>query len=511
MLTIAPLVPCVVCSYTRCRMELFERIAAHARHRGSAIAIRQADAERPTFCTYALLHERVNTLASRLGEILPRGSVVMLLCSNRPDFWVCYFAALAAELSIFPLTADIAPAELKTAATRSDASAVLAETRLINGIRGVFFHEVQLAELGDEMRLVKRTGEHELQPGAGLLLQSSGTTGHAKIVWRSAASLDHMAKSMCERIGFEPHDGVLTGMPLSHSYGGEHGVLAPAFGGASVHVCSGVQLPVIARELNESAITMLPGVPFLYEIMSQASESIPKLNHLRHTFSAGAQLPAVVYEAFTRRYGIPIGQIYGATEIGSVTFNDPDREGFHPQSAGLPLDGVEIRILDQKTNQPLKEGEEGQVVVKTPTMLSHVVEGKTNSRHEDQFVDGFVVTGDLGRLDSYGALTITGRLRLLIDVGGRKVNPIEVEQVMREHPLVAECVVVPVMVSHTVSRLKAVVVPSGAATPEAAEMIRTFARERLTAYKVPRMIEFRESLPKTPLGKILRHLVEGQA
>jgi long-chain acyl-CoA synthetase len=132
-------------------------------------------------------------------------------------------------------------------------------------------------------------------------------------------------------------------------------------------------------------------------------------------------------------------------------------------------------------------------------MLTHIA-GDGNT----PFIDGFIMTGDLAKLDQHGALSITGRLRLLIDVGGRKVNPIEVEQVIREHPQVAECVVVPVQVSQTVSRLKAVVIPKGNPTPEE---IRDFARERLTAYKVPRLVEFRDNLPRTPLGKILRHLV----
>jgi len=251
---------------------------------------------------------------------------------------------------------------------------------------------------------------------------------------------------------------------------------------------------------------MLPGVPFLFEIMAQASEEIGRLSHLRFAISAGAQLPQIVYDAFMSRFGLPIAQIYGATEIGSVTFNDPARTGFDPQSVGLPLDGVDICILQPETSEvarTLPAGCEGEVAVKAPTMLSHIIGEQTG-----QFSGGFVLTGDLGRLDKHGALTITGRLRLLIDVGGRKVNPIEVEQVIGAHPAVAQCVVVPMKVSHTVARLKAVVVPRGEVGSDVGESIRTFARERLSAYKVPRMVEFRSSLPRTALGKILRHLVE---
>jgi acyl-CoA synthetase (AMP-forming)/AMP-acid ligase II len=121
---------------------------------------------------------------------------------------------------------------------------------------------------------------------------------------------------------------------------------------------------------------------------------------------------------------------------------------------------------------------------------------------------GFFLTGDLGRLDARGNLTLTGRTKLLIDVGGRKVNPLEVEAVLAEHPRVGRCVVLPVRVSETVSRLKAIVVPrAGYDAGPTPDELRRYARERLVPYKVPRIIEVRPSLPTSPTGKVLRHLV----
>src|SRR5262249_43507185 len=116
------------------------------------------------------------------------------------------------------------------------------------------------------------------------------------------------------------------------------------------------------------------------------------------------------------------------------------------------------------------------------------------------------LTGDLGRLDR-GRLFITGRLKQLIDVGGTKVNPTEVELVLKEHPAVADCVVVPIPVTQTVSRLKAVVTASGL-LPLDLEGVRAFARQRLAGYKVPRVVELRESLPRSATGKILRRELE---
>jgi long-chain acyl-CoA synthetase len=208
---------------------------------------------------------------------------------------------------------------------------------------------------------------------------------------------------------------------------------------------------------------------------------------LRKAYAAGAPLPRSVFDAFEKKYGVRIGQLYGATEIGSVTFGDPAGEHFNPASVGLPFDGVDIKIV------------EGEVLVRAPSMFR----GYLNEPGQ-----GYFHTGDLGHLDEQDNLTITGRLKLLIEVGGLKVNVLEVENLLAQHPSVAEAAVVAVRVSDTVSRLKAVVTPRCLDKPPVPEEIRRFLRERLTAYKVPRLVEVRDFLPRSPAGKILRRQLE---
>jgi acyl-CoA synthetase (AMP-forming)/AMP-acid ligase II len=125
-----------------------------------------------------------------------------------------------------------------------------------------------------------------------------------------------------------------------------------------------------------------------------------------------------------------------------------------------------------------------------------------------ELVDGHFRTGDLGHLDASGNVVITGRVRLLIDTGGIKVNPLEVEAVMSSHPLVADCVVVPMRQSETVQRLKAFIVPRDAASPPGVDDLRGFAKQRLASYKVPRLFEFIASLPRNGAGKVKRQLLE---
>jgi acyl-CoA synthetase (AMP-forming)/AMP-acid ligase II len=169
------------------------------------------------------------------------------------------------------------------------------------------------------------------------------------------------------------------------------------------------------------------------------------------------------------------------------------------------MDGVEVRILDpdsESLEQPLEGDAEGLVAIKAPSMMSGYVDG------DSAFNGGYFLTGDLGRLDDDGSLTITGRLKNLIDIGGMKVNPAEVEQVLRAHGSVAECVVLPMPVTPTVSRLKAVVVPVAGCAEIDVDELRRFARDRLAGYKVPRVVEVRQSLPRSPSGKILRAQLE---
>jgi long-chain acyl-CoA synthetase len=247
--------------------------------------------------------------------------------------------------------------------------------------------------------------------------------------------------------------------------------------------------PIVTRAARE--VTIFPAVPSMLEMIAATHDESFAMPNLRLVYSAGGPLPASVRERFTDRFGLHVGQVYGMTEIGSVTFNDPNREPFDPSSVGRAMNDVSIRIIN-----------DGEITMRAPSMLSEYVNDVT------PLIDGHFRTGDIGRIDEHGRLTITGRTRLLIDAGGLKINPLEVESVIVQHPAVAECVVVPMKQSETVERICAVIVARDEDAPPSVESIRSFAKERLAAYKVPRLVLFRDRLPKTATGKIQRHLVE---
>jgi long-chain acyl-CoA synthetase len=250
--------------------------------------------------------------------------------------------------------------------------------------------------------------------------------------------------------------------------------------------------------LLQRDVSLFPGVPVMFDALARQSSPPGATPRLRRAYSAGSPLPRRVFDAFETTFGAPLGQIYGATEFGSVTFNDPDAPDFEPESVGRPLEGARLRVVES----PGAGEAEGQLAVAAPSLLSEFLDEPPLALD-----DGYLLTGDLARLDARGRLFLTGRVRLLVDVGGIKVNPLEVEAVLARHPRVRDAVVVPVRVSDLTARLKAVIEPEPGRAPTKAEL-RRFAREHLVHYKVPRSFEIRSALPRSSAGKILRKELE---
>jgi acyl-coenzyme A synthetase/AMP-(fatty) acid ligase len=433
--------------------ELFERVRQHARAAPDRLAYVEAAAADGRAITYRELVEQVETF--RLdGQFILR-------CANRVEFAIAYLALLVAGRAVFPLSIELT--------------------------------EIELANLRRQVEAAQ-AGEGIL--GDGMLLATSGTTGLPKIVRRDRMSLDRVAHNMVDAIGMTPDDHVLAAVPLTHSYGVEHGLLAPLYAGSTVHLVDGMDWPIVARALQDA--TVFPAVPSMIEMIASMHDESFAMPKMRLVYSAGGPLPRGVRDRFAARFGLQVGQVYGMTEIGSVTFNDPSRCPFDAACVGRPMRDVSIRIVG---NAGERDGN-GEVVIRAPSMLREYVNDSI------ELIDGHFRTGDLGHIDEHGRLSITGRARLLIDTGGLKINPLEVEGVLVQHPEVAECVVVPVRQSETVERICAVVVARDEFSPPTVESIRSFAKERLAAYKVPRLVLFRDRLPKTATGKVLRHLVE---
>jgi acyl-CoA synthetase (AMP-forming)/AMP-acid ligase II len=444
---------------------MFQALARHAAQKPDAPAF--IDAASTAQLSWRGLHDRVVAISVELRSKVPEASVVLIQLPNSCEFPAAFLGVLAAGCTAFPISRDTPASQVKAIQEISGASALI-----------------------DSSGLTPFTSARRRIMPATLLLLSSGSTGNPKIVCRSLASLRAVSDQMCQSIGIVAADRVLATVPLCHSYGLEHGLLAPLWVGATVHLSRGLDLSLLQRQLRESCITVLPAVPSIFEMLANLSLTTDRYPHLRTAYSAGAPLPVTVANRFHDRCGIRIGQIFGATEIGSVTYSNPSNTNFNPQSVGQPMQGVKIKIVDE------------HLWVSAGSMFSSYLD------EVSQIEDGFYPTGDLARLDDDANLIITGREKLLINIGGLKVNPLEVEQVLMQHPSVRDCVVVPVQQSETVVRLKAIITQHDPAQSLPIDALRQFARDRLAGYKVPRLFEVRDELPRTQSGKILRSMVQ---
>jgi long-chain acyl-CoA synthetase len=448
--------------------------------------------------SYADLVDRVERLAAGLvAEGVERGDAVGVLLPNDARFVVAYHAIAGIGAVVVPVNPAFKQDELDFHFNVSDVSAVIADERGADLCRGVFdgWEEPMRVIAPADLERLAGTEPRRLEPRAPdeplVYLFSSGSTGRPKRVPRTHGQVCAEA-AFYPDVGIGPEDRIFVTVPLFHSYGMGFCLLAAAGTGAALILLEEPNPFLLRRRtamelIERERATVLPGVPFHYRLMAEASDEAD-LSSLRLCFSAGTALPRPVFDAFTSRFGVPVRQHYGCTEAGSLTANlDADPEPT-ADSAGTPIGPVEIRIVD------------GEVAVRSPAMTSGYSD--MDELNREAFRDGFFLTGDLGELAEDGRLTITGRKKLLIEVGGYKVDPIEVADVVAAHPAVREAVVVGVNGREGADQLvKAVVVPEGEL--DEADLI-GFCQDRLANFKVPRVVEVRDEIPRSPLGKVLR-------
>jgi acyl-CoA synthetase (AMP-forming)/AMP-acid ligase II len=479
---------------------LIDALRAHAASRPDAIAVREAGArEERRSLSWSQLGAAAAGFAAELAAARP--GPVLVSAQNGLEQMVALLGGLWRGADVVVLPPDLPAARVRELARRSGATAAVAGESALpvlaaEGIEARPLASVALAAARG------RAPEPEAARGA-LVLLTSGTTGIPRLVRRRAAALDAVGCHGAEALGLGPDDVMLLAIPLCHSFGIDQALLCAVTAGCRIELHQGFALPRVRAALQRDGVTTLPAVPYLFDLLARsASPGERPAPALRRAISAGSPLPRAVYDEFGARFDLAIGQIYGATEFGSVTYADPQAPDFRgARGVGRPLRDVEIRILDPEAPQPerpLAPGAAGVVAVSAASMFERYV-----GEPPPALPGGFFLTGDIGAQDDAGRLELTGRLALLIDVGGRKVNPLEVESVLEAHPAVQAAAVVPARYSRTVSRLKAIIVPDGESAPDG-NALRSYLREQLDDYKIPRRFEFRASLPRSATGKLLR-------
>jgi long-chain acyl-CoA synthetase len=341
-----------------------------------------------------------------------------------------------------------------------------------------------------------------------LYLTSSGSTGLPKIVPHTQGELLADARRMSTAWRLTADDVVINILPGNFAMGLLLGATGAAEAGASTVYWSDPRPFVLARQsllevLVAERITLMGAVPAMYEALAGISGET-RLKAMRLAFSGGAALKRPTFERFRERFGVALRQAYGSTEALLVSHNDAEDIDVLWASVGKPVGDAEVRVSADASG--LAPGA-GELMVRSPSLTSgYLGEAQANAA---SFHDGWLLTGDIARLDEAGNIFLLGRSKLLIEVAGFKVDPIEVEETLHLHPGVAEAVVVGTRVSQYAEQsLKAFVVRR---EPVAAEHLIRFLRERLSVHKVPTLIEFRDALPKSSAGKVMRGRLSEEA
>jgi long-chain acyl-CoA synthetase len=463
--------------------------------------------------TWAELDADVRRRAAALsGRGIGRGDGVALVLGNSHEFVTTFLATQRLGAMAVPLNPQFTDAELGQHLAQCDVAGIVTDAEAAPAIR-VWAKgytrlwvedaaEIDGPENGDAASGVPDDVD---AAGAALFAFSSGSTGTPKGMIRTGANLAAEAEQFHDTVGVDEADVILGVVALFHAHGLGNALLASVRSGAALVLLPRFERDAVLAAIEAEHVTMFPGVPFIFQTLAETRRvERADVSSLRLCISAGAPLAAETFDLFRARFGTPIRQLYGCSEAGSVTIDLDADPTVSRSSVGRPMRGIDVRVVDDE-GRSRPTGETGEIEFRSPALTAGYV-GEHAAANE-AFHDRWFRTGDLGYVDATGNLYVTGRTKLYISTSGFKVDPFEVEAVLRAHPAVADVVVVGVKGDLGEEVVKAVVVPDPAAAIDPQrlpEELLVACREGLAPFKVPRIIELRDEIPRSPLGKILR-------
>ena len=500
---------------------LFSAVLASAAKFGQRPAV-VAEGQR---LTYRQLVRNAGALATGLAELgIERGDRVALLLPNCPQFIISYLAVTALGAIVVPLHCRLGVeeasyilnnAQVQGLISSAGFDSTIAQLRqqvpvlnklLISGqstVEGVFNLDQVISMSADRPTL----SDAAQRDDAAVLIYTSGTTGRPKGALLSHRNLLANARSCMDFIGITAEDTFLAVLPLFHSFGATVCMILPLISSACIVLQSAFVPLQVLEAIETHRATVFAGVPSMFAVLA-GCRTIREydLGSLRVCISGGAPLPLEVLSAFRKRYGVSLMEGYGPTEASPVVSVNPLEGMQKPGSVGLPIPGVQVRIVDE-AGQDLPVGEIGEIIVAGENVMQGYWQDPVATA--EAIRDGWLYTGDLGKLDVDGYLYIVDRKKDMIIVGGTNVYPQEVERVISEVPGVSEVAIVGMPDALRGERIKAVVVPDEDVELTAEQVI-AHCRQHLAPFKVPHVVEFRESLPKSHLGKVLKRKLRNE-
>jgi long-chain acyl-CoA synthetase len=474
------------------------------------VALRMGD-DTTTYAELDCASSRFAHLLDTIGVTV--GDRIGLMLPNTPAFAIAYYGILRAGAVVVPVNPLKSAREVEFFLTNTGTRTLFAAPEFESTARpGAAAADVQLCLTDISMVSTLRhsdkppTAVTSRAPGdLAVILHTSGTTGLPKGAELTHANLGiNQSVVATTLLNLDVGDVVLGCLPLFHAFGMTCGLNATISSGATLTLMPRFH-PHRALDIIEShRVTVLLAVPTMYiALLGSGETNTATTTSLRTSISGGAALPVQVLHAFEERFGCTVLEGYGLSETSPVAcFNHPDKPRM-PGSIGTPIRGVEMRVVDDK-GQSVPDGNSGEIQIRG----QNVMRGYWNLPEHSAaaIVDGWFFTGDIGRRDSDGYYYVLDRKKALIIRGGYNVYPREIEEVLHEHPAVAEAVVVGLPHDVLGEEVGAAIVFKPGRHADLSE-IQRFIKQRVAAYKYPRRLWVLDELPKGPTGKLLRRAV----
>jgi long-chain acyl-CoA synthetase len=473
-----------------------------------------------TKVSYAQLDAQSDLVAASLSaDGLTPGDRVGLQLPNIPQFVVAYFGILKAGGVVVPMNVLLKAPEIEfqlrdsgartlitfggclDEAAKAAASAAVASLYVAAGttplVAGVPFDTLLAGHEPGPQLAVRSPAD------PAVIIYTSGTTGVPKGAVLSHITLYLNADIPGRLFEFSDDDVVVVALPLFHIFGLSSIMNTCVLLGGTMSLVPRFEATAVLEVVQRDRATVFEGVPTMFIALLQAPGLASyDLSSLRVAISGGAPIPAEIIDSFERRFGVTILEGYGLSETASTTTFNVSAAERKIYSVGKPIWGVSVRVWDSQ-RRPLPPGAEhvGEIVVRGPNVMT----GYHNNPEAtaEAFAGGWFHTGDLGYFDDDGFLFIVDRIKDLIIRGGYNVYPREVEEAIYTHPAVAEAAVIGVPHATLGEEVHAIVAIQAGQSVTEGELI-DFVKQQVAAYKYPRTVEFRDSLPKGATGKILK-------
>ena len=500
--------------------------------------------------TYRELLALIDAFAAALeGLGIKKGDRVAIHLPNCSQFPIVYYGALAIGAVVVPCNPMYVARELSHQLNNSGSTTIITMTRfyelvkeiqpetklkniIVTNIKDYFpgmlrflYTVVKEKKEGDRVKIAagdhsfldlmkaysgKKPSPVKVAPGdRALLMYTGGSTGVAKgavLLHSNILANALQVKAWCSDLE-EGKEVFLAVLPFFHSYGMTTVMNLPLFSGCKVVMQPRFVLADVLKTIDKEKPTLFPGVPTMYVAINNAPDlDKHDVKSIRVCISGAAPLPIEVQQQFEKNTGGKLVEGYGLSEASPVTHANPIYGKSIIGSIGLPIPDTEVKIMDLETGEKeLPVGEVGEMCVRGPQVMEGYHEMPEETEHSLR--DGWLYTGDIGKLDEEGYTYIVDRKKDMVIAGGYNIYPRDIEEVLFTHPKIMEAAVAGVVDPYRGETLKAfVVLKEGEQLTE--EEVIEFCKKNLAAYKVPKLVEFRAELPKTMVGKVLRRVLK---